>query len=62
LILRDLPVFCEAAGDNALYFGGPHSPSLKTVLARGNLKTALPRPASAGRWADAAKALLDAAN
>jgi len=61
LILRDLPVFREAAGDDALYFGGPHSPPLKTVLARGNLKTALTRPAAAGRWADAAKALLDAA-
>lgn len=62
LILRDLPVFREVAGDNALYFGGPHSPPLKAVLACGDLKTTLPRPASAGRWADAAKALLDVAD
>ena len=61
LILRDLPVFREIAGDDALYFGGPNSPALKTLLAGGRLKTTLIPPAPAGRWADAAKALLDAA-
>ena len=44
LLLRDLPVFYELAGDNALYFDGYHKTLEKQLIYCVNHKTELPDP------------------
>jgi len=61
LLLRDIPVFREAAGPRALFFGGPNQPSLASLLTSPGLAHRLVPSVSGSTWADAARALLQAA-
>lgn len=61
LLLRDIPVFREAAGPRALFFGGPNQPSLASLLTSPGLAKRLVPSVSGSTWADAARALMQAA-
>lgn len=61
LLLRDIPVYREAAGPQALFFGGPNQPSLADLLASPGLAARLVPSVRGSTWADSARALLHAA-
>ncbi|MGL6290244.1 MAG: glycosyltransferase [Silanimonas sp.] len=61
VVARDLPVFREAGGDSARYFGGAAGRSLADVLREHTLTPASTSTAPPRRWRDAAASLLAAA-
>lgn len=58
LLLRDIPVFRELAGEHANYFGGPGGPTLEQALGRFSSGAAMPAAARQWpRWRDSAHVL-----
>lgn len=58
LLLRDIPVFRELAGEHAHYFGGPGGPTLEQALGRVSSGAAVPSTTRQWpRWRDSAQAL-----
>lgn len=59
LLLRDIPVFRELAGEHAHYFGGPGAPTLEEALGRFSFGAAVPSATRQWpRWRDSAQALV----